>query len=383
MARKIIIVGGGALGCATAAFLANRLGNLADIIVYERDFTYARASSALSASSIRQQFSCAVNVELSRFTYEFLDQLQRRDPGIGLRPCNYLFLGTRQQAAGLRARAETARKSGLRVREYSVEELAEQFPWLCLDGVVCGTQALESEGCFDGYHLLQAYRAMAIAAGVIFERAEVQALQVTDRRVAGILLRDGHRLAADQVIVAAGAWSSRLLEPAGMECAIRPRRRTAFILSAPRMIQDLPILVDTTGIYLRREGPHYLTVVSPPKELDEDDAPLDPDLDLFERIIWPTLAARSSAFDALRIERAWAGYYDYNTFDQNGIVGATQITDLYVVAGFSGHGLMHSAGVARGMAELLTVGAYQTLDLSPLSPARIRESRPLTESAIY
>ncbi len=85
----------------------------------------------------------------------------------------------------------------------------------------------------------------------------------------------------------------------------------------------------------------------------------------------------------MRIERAWAGYYDYNTFDQNGIVGATQITDLYVVAGFSGHGLMHSAGVARGMAELLTVGAYQTLDLSPLSPARIRESRPLTESAIY
>ncbi|HZH07027.1 MAG TPA: FAD-dependent oxidoreductase, partial [Lautropia sp.] len=67
---RVVIVGGGAIGSAVACFLTSEAGF--DVTVIERDFTYARASSALSASSIRQQFSSPVNIRMSQFGIGFL-----------------------------------------------------------------------------------------------------------------------------------------------------------------------------------------------------------------------------------------------------------------------------------------------------------------------
>ena len=56
---------------------------------------------------------------------------------------------------------------------------------------------------------------------------------------------------------------------------------------------------------------------------------------------------------------------------------------FFVATGFSGHGLMHSAGVGRGVAELLTDGRYRTLDLTPLSPRRLDTGTLIIEDAVY
>jgi glycine/D-amino acid oxidase-like deaminating enzyme len=123
--------------------------------------------------------------------------------------------------------------------------------------------------------------------------------------------------------------------------------------------------------------------VSPAADADEDDLQLDPDHALFEDTIWPTLAARIPAFEALRVERAWAGYYEFNTVDHNGLVGQIGPDNFVVATGFSGHGLMHSAGVGRGVAELLTRGGFRSLDLSTLSPRRLQAGQRLVEDAVY
>ena len=65
----------------------------------------------------------------------------------------------------------------------------------------------------------------------------------------------------------------------------------------------------------------------------------------FDEVIWPTLAERIPAFEALRVEHAWAGYFEYNILDQNGIVGQSGPENSFVAAGFSGHGMMHSPGM--------------------------------------
>jgi len=70
-ADPVVVIGGGALGSAVAHFLT-LLRPGCPVIVIERDGSYRCASSALSASSIRQQFSCAINRALSRFGIEFL-----------------------------------------------------------------------------------------------------------------------------------------------------------------------------------------------------------------------------------------------------------------------------------------------------------------------
>jgi glycine/D-amino acid oxidase-like deaminating enzyme len=136
-------------------------------------------------------------------------------------------------------------------------------------------------------------------------------------------------------------------------------------------------------VFVRRDGTSFLTIVSPDPEADFDDLPLDPDFSLFEDRIWPTLAARIPAFEQLRIKRAWAGYYEFNPLDHNGLVGSTAIANLYVAAGFSGHGLMHCAGVGCGIAELMNGGAYSTIDLHPLRPSRFADGEPVREEAVY
>ena len=97
---------------------------------------------------------------------------------------------------------------------------------------------------------------------------------------------------------------------------------------------------------------------------DPDDAPLSVEHALFDDVLWPLLAARVPAFEALRVIGSWAGYYEVNTFDHNGIVGFHPvIRNLVLVNGFSGHGMQQSPAVGRGIAELLVHGRYRTLDL--------------------
>ena len=77
-ASDVAIVGGGVMGCSAAYFL--RLHGLSATVV-EADPTYARASSALSASSIRQQFSTPVCLQMSRYGFAFLKEV---DAHLGL-----------------------------------------------------------------------------------------------------------------------------------------------------------------------------------------------------------------------------------------------------------------------------------------------------------
>jgi glycine/D-amino acid oxidase-like deaminating enzyme len=105
-----------------------------------------------------------------------------------------------------------------------------------------------------------------------------------------------------------------------------------------------------------------------------------PDYDAFDSMLWPALAGRIPAFEAARLERAWAGYYEMNVFDHNGIVGFhPQLDNLLLMNGFSGHGLQQAHVVGRGVAELICHGRFVTLDLSDLGYDRIVKGQPLLE----
>jgi glycine/D-amino acid oxidase-like deaminating enzyme len=103
----------------------------------------------------------------------------------------------------------------------------------------------------------------------------------------------------------------------------------------------------------------------------------------FDDEIWPVLAHRVPAFEAIKLVRAWAGHYDYNALDQNGVVGPhPEVGNFLFANGFSGHGLQQAAAVGRAISELVTYGGYRTLDLGALSYERILSGTPLREQAI-
>lgn len=387
MTRHTIIIGGGGIGSATACFLAEMAGPGERITVVERDPTYQSASSSLSASSIRQQFSTPVSVKLSQFGWEFMrgcvDEAGVAGGAVGLNECGYLFLGQQHQAEALRARAQGNRALGVDITEFTATELASHYPWLNTSDIAYAAKGASGEGWFDGYMLQQLYRSRARARGVQYVKADVVSLRSQGTRVVAAELADGSLIEADRFLNAGGPWSAPLARTVGVEIPVRARRRTIFVVSCPVPLPQFPILIDASGVFVRPEQHHFLVTVVPPEDRDHDDLPLDPDFSLFDEMAWPTLAERIPAFEALRVERAWAGYYEFNTVDHNGLVGQVGPDNFYLATGFSGHGLMHSAGVGRGMAELLTHGEYRAIDLSPLSPQRLTTGQYLIEDAVY
>jgi FAD-dependent oxidoreductase domain-containing protein 1 len=377
--QRIVIIGGGAVGGCAAWFLAQSRPH-ADVTVLERDLTYAQASSALSAGSVRQQFSQPVNIAMSLFGHAFLAQL----PQVGLVNKGYLFLASAAGQAVLRENYVTQTQLGAQVELLESAALAARYPWLNVSDVALAAYGLANEGWFDGYALTQALRVKNAALGVRYSRANVTSLRMHGARVAAAVLADGQEVTGDVFISAAGPWAASVAAMAGIDLPVRARRRTVFVVSCPTTIAGCPMVIDTSGLWFRPEGMHFICGISPAEhEADPDDLSLEADLALFDSHIWPRMAYRVPVFEALRVERAWAGYYEVNTLDHNAVIGLHPACEnLFFANGFSGHGLQHAPAAGRGLAELITTGAFQSIDLSPLGFARVLSNQPLLERNI-
>src|SRR3989344_1179072 len=309
--HPIVVIGGGVIGSAIAYFLTLQQPGC-EVVVVERDPTYARASSALSASSIRQQFSTDINIQISAF-------------GIGfLRNVGKLLTALRKKA----------QSQGVR--------------YVADDAVGLDTAASD---------------------GVLHVNA--------------VRLQSGTVLPCRYAVNAGGPWAAAIAGWVGIELPVVGKRRTVFNLASPAALPGCPLLIDTSGIWLRPEGKGFICGFAPDADNDADFAPLEPEYAAFEDHIWPTLAERIPGFEALRMQGSWAGYYEMNTFDHNAIVGLHPACDNLVFAnGFSGHGLQQCPAVGRGLAEWMLTGGYQSLDLSPLSIERIARNQPLLEKNV-
>ncbi len=385
----IAIIGGGAIGSAIAYYLT-QMAPEQPVVVVERDPSYAQASSALSASSIRQQFSSPINIAISQFGIEFLRTIGTRlqvpgeQPDIGLVEAGYLYLASPAGESVLRDNHAVQRGMGADVALLAPDALRERFPWLSTDGVTLGSLGLSAEGWFDGYSLLQALRRKALAQGVRYVQAEAVGADIQAsggvQHIRALRLADGQRLECSAVVNAAGAWARPVAQWLGIDLPVFGKRRTVFHFTCPEALPGCPLLIDPSGIWLRPEGTGFIAGYAPPEAADPDDAPLDPDHAAFEDHVWPTLAERIPAFEALRLRSTWAGYYEMNAFDHNAILGLHPACDnLYFANGFSGHGLQQCPAVGRGLAELILTGRWQTLDLEPLAFQRLLDNRPLLE----
>ncbi len=371
VAPAVAIVGGGVIGSAVAAFLTE---GGAQVTVIERDPTYARASSALSASAIRQQFSTPVNIRLSQFGVEYL-----RAADVGLREPGYLYLASEAGLAALRDNHAVQRACGADVALLDPADLSRRFPFLSLAGIAGGALGLSGEGWFDGPALMHRFRTEARARGAAYLHAEAAGFDLAGGRVAAVRLRDGRRVEADWVVNAAGPGARHVAAMAGAALPVEARKRSVFVFQCRERLPGCPLVIDTSGVWFRPEGDRFLAGWSPPD--DAEDLDLDTvDHAQWDEVVWPALAARAPALEAVRAGASWAGHYDYNTFDQNALLGALpEVPNLVHATGFSGHGMQQAPGVGRGIAELILRGGYRSLDLSPLDVGRVRAGRKLLE----
>ncbi|HEY0835820.1 MAG TPA: FAD-binding oxidoreductase [Azospirillum sp.] len=385
----VVVVGGGVIGCAVAYFLMSEPGFTGTVAVVERDPSYRTASSALSASSIRQQFSTPANIALSRFGLDFIRDATGHlsvdgDPvDLGLREPGYLYLATPAGVGVLEANHTVQRACGVDVALLTPDDLAARFPWLSTAGIARGSLGLSGEGWFDGYSLMQAFRRKAKALGATFIAGEAAGMALESGRVVAVTLADGRRLACGAAVNAAGPRARSVAALAGVELPVSARKRCVFVFDCREALPGCPLVIDPSGVWFRPEGRQFICGAPPPAGRDPDTLDLTVEHDLFDDILWPALAARVPAFEAIKVTNAWAGHYEYNDVDQNAVIGPhPEIANLLFANGFSGHGLQHAAGVGRGLAEWIAYGAWRSLDLSPFAYERLREGRPLVENCV-
>jgi FAD-dependent oxidoreductase domain-containing protein 1 len=382
----VVIAGGGVMGCAIAYFLGADPDFDGTVAVVERAPGYEDCATTRSWGGIRQQFSTPENVRMSLVGVDFVRRagellaVDGEAPDLAFREHGYLFLASAAGRPVLERNIALQSSLGAEVVLLEPDDLAARFPWLNLDGIAAAGFGPKNEGWIDPAALLHGFRRKARALGAAFLADEVVGIAHQRGRVAGVTLRGGGTLGCGALVNAAGPHAGALARLADIELPVRPRKRTTFVFDCREALPPLPLTIDVTGVAVRPEGRQYIAIVSPPPGRDPDSDDLEPDHAMFEDEIWPALAARIPAFAAVKVTGAWAGHYDYNTFDQNAILGPhPQLANFLFCNGFSGHGIQQSPAAGRAVAELIAHGRYRTLDLSALAYARIAAGRPIKE----
>lgn len=382
----VIIVGGAVIGSSIAWHLTGRDDFKGRVLVIEKDSTYEFCSTALSAASIRQQFSTPINIEMSAYGIQFLRNLNRDldpDVDIALHEKGYLILATDQGRDILRQNHATQTEFGGDIIWMEPDDLAAKYPWMNTSDLAAGCWGRTGEGWFDAYCLMQSFRKQARRRGAEYIDGEVVEVVRYGDQVTGVVLKDGRRFGCGQLVNAAGTGGSKVARMASLEIPVEPRKRCIFVFNC-RDAEDIsascPMLIDPSGLYVRPEGEFFITGIAPPKDRDPECWDFDVDHSLFDDIIWPGLYERCERFEAIKVVNAWAGHYSYNLLDQNAILGRhTDVKNFIFANGFSGHGLQQSPAVGRGIAELIATNGYETLDLSVFGYERIRDNAPVLE----
>jgi glycine/D-amino acid oxidase-like deaminating enzyme len=395
----VVIVGGAVIGSAVAYFLMANPDFDGSVLVVERDPTYRQASTALSASSIRVQFSNPMNVKISQFGSAFIRDFAttmqvkgEARPELNFHPGGYLFLAsTAEGATILRENHDVQRACGADVVLWGQEEVHRAFPHLRTDDILLASYGQSGEGWFSNTGLMNGFKAKARELGADYVTDEVVAIRREGERVTSVTLKSGAVFPTGAIVNASGPRAALTARMAGLDVPVEPRKRTVFVFDCATSPEGsatvnggrLPLMIDPTGVFCRPEGRYFLTGAPPVHDPAVDWDDFQPRWEEFEDIIWPALAQRSPAFEAIKPINQWAGHYDFNRLDHNLIVGPhPDVPNFLFANGFSGHGLQQAPATGRAVSELIAYGTFRTLDLSEVGYDRITANRPFLEKAV-
>ncbi len=390
----VIIVGGGIMGASTAWFLTDNPDFDGRVLVVERDPTYEFASTTHTNSCMRQQFSEELNVRISQFAADFVKNLRHymggddRVPELAIRSFGYMYLADTDSFANvLRENIKVQHAAGAATELMTPDQIKVAYPFYNVDDIVLGSINRVDEGYWDGGAVFDWWRRQSRERGVEYLSNEVIAMNrnAAGTKVESVILQSGEVVPCGQVVNASGPRAVLTSRMAGIEIPVEPRKRYSWVFSAEKPLdRDLPLTIDPSGVHVRENGGGTYQAGGHPDidpAADYDDFAMDHGL--WENHIWPVLATRIPQFDAIKVQSEWVGHYAYNTFDHNAIMGPhVDVENFFFLNGFSGHGLQQSPAMGRGTAEMLTYGAYRSLDMRRFHFDRIIENRQIIEKAV-
>ncbi|RLG51841.1 MAG: FAD-binding oxidoreductase [Thermoproteota archaeon] len=415
----VLVVGAGIIGCSTAYHIKREDPSL-KVLLVDKYGAAGQGNTARSAACFRNFFYSETNFLLADSSVSFYMDLQSKGVDLKLKAISYLFLLSGRQYERLKPVIEEMGRRGLEYKVYDAGELEEKIGLkanvtvdeeareLGLEDIEVGVQCIKA-GELDPELLVKYYeKEYRDLGGEVMYNTEVKRLLFEPEeklgmpgepypwqraKVAGADTTKGE-IRADMTIVAAGAWSYQLLDPLGVDCLTKPKKRQVFVISAKSgKLADLlrvkgfneegclPMTILPNGIYVRPNLEEISFWVGLGDELGrafklEEDP--QPEEDFYSYGIYPVLSKYMPHFGGARPASAFAGLYAVNSLDAQPVV--LKEPGLIVATGLSGSGIMKADAVGRiaaalyfgrEEAELYGGGRFKVGDLS-LSTRRVQ-----------
>ena len=383
----ILIIGGGIMGSSIAYHL-KKDGFPGRIAVFEKDSTYEFSSTTLSAGGVREQFSTEVNIRISQYSIDFYEKFDEAMAVNGekahaeFRQRGYLFLASETNWPLIEKNYHFQKRLGANVNLLSVEEALKIIPHLNPKGLV-GASFGRKDGYLDPYGTLQGFIKKARNLGVRYVNDEITGILKDRSQVNGVTTRKGEKYTGAVIVNAAGPWAAEVGKMAGVDLPVDPVRRMVFVFQPSEIFNyDLPLVIDVTGLYFRHETGKVImagkSILGEPPGFN-----FKVDNAFFNQTMWPILADRIPVFDRLKLIKGWSGLYEINRLDSNALLGEYPgLKGFYMAIGFSGHGFQQAPAVGKAMSELIRLGRYETIDVSPLNYERVISGKLVIEEEV-
>ena len=380
----VVVIGGGVVGTSAAFHLAR--AGVKKVTLLERSFIGAGATGK-SGALVRQHYTNPYDGELAAKSLPyFLDW----ESVVGAGDPRYvksgmLRLATPKEENRLEANVEMLQGVGVTTWIISPDDINEIDPGIYTGDITAAAWEPESgyaepSATAFGFAEAASKRGASVRSGVAATRVLTEG-----GRVVGVETNEG-TIATEHVLVAAGAWADRLLNPLGLDYELEPTRVQVCVFRRPDGLPRVhPVVIDGVHImWLRSEG-EFSTLAG----IEIEHAGADPDD--FDESVSQTFIAETKARLRQRmpsmahapLRGGWVGVITMSP-DAHVILGAEpSVPGLYLAVGDSGTNFKTAPAIGQCLTEVITTGEATTVDIRPFRPTRFAEGEPLVGKHEY
>jgi FAD-dependent oxidoreductase domain-containing protein 1 len=386
--HAVVIVGAGILGLSTGYYLKKKDPTL-DVMIIDRLGASGQGSTAKSAAAFRCLFSSQTNFALADSSVEFYKHVQndlQRD--LKLRWSGYLWLFDENEYSRMHPILKDLANKGFEYTEFDEQELArkldmrtnfendDEAKMMDLGNVHKGI-FIPKAGLIDVDLLVKFYESEFLRlGGRIQYNTKAEKVTVEPRQPLGMpnepyFWQDAFAVGvetnrgpirAEKTIFATGAWTSQLLDPLGVECFIKAKKRQVFSIKAKtnglkklltsRAFTDagcLPFtIMPKPSAYIRpapEESALWLAYADEfPRAFKVEDEP-EPEDNYYQYGLYQVIVKYFPQFTGCQPFSAFAGLYEINSLDGQPVIFEDK--GLMVVGGASGSGILKADAIGR------------------------------------
>lgn len=363
-ASKVVVIGGGIVGCSTAYHLA-RMG--VEVVLLERK--KLTSGTTFHAAGLVGQLRTSANVtQLLGYSVDLYKRLEAETgQATGWKMNGGMRLACNQERwTEVKRQATTAHSFGLEMHLLTPKEAQELWPLMAIDDLV-GAAFLPTDGQANPSDItLSLAKGARMAGAQIFEETKVRSVDIRDGVVKGVILEDGGRIDCEKVVVCAGMWTRPFCAAHGVNVPLVPVEHQYIVTERIEGVTPtLPTLRDPDRLtYWKEEvGGLVMGGYEPnPKLWRDGTLPpgfhftlLDNDFDHFTPLMEQALG-RVPAMETAGIKQMINGPESF-TPDGMFILGeAPEQRNFFVGAGFNAFGIASGGGAGMCLAEWVAKG---------------------------